>query len=92
MILNRLWQIDTHLKTVCVRYGVGAEAALGGPQVSQEITVAFGTRYGVVGEHDSTVTEMRLHQLERRKCKRRPNWEIVRSNRINEATSKDGSS
>jgi hypothetical protein len=72
-MLGLLWQIYTHLKPVCVWYGVGAEAALWGSQVCQEITVAFSTGYGVVGEHDSAMAEMRLHQLERGKCKSRPN-------------------
>jgi len=89
-VLGLLWQIDTHLQTVCVGHSVGAESILWGSQIRQEITVAFGTGYGVVGEHDSTMTEMRPHQLERRKCKSRPNYKIVSSNVINEATLKNG--
>lgn len=91
-VLDLLWKVDTHFQPVCVGHGVGAESILWGSQIRQEITVAFGTGYGVVGEHDSAVTEMRLHQLERRKCKSGPNYKIVSSNVINEATSKDESS
>jgi len=52
---------------------VGAEFVLWRPQVRQKIAIAFGTGYGIVGEHNSAVTKMGLHQLERRKCKGRPN-------------------
>ena len=68
---------------------MGAEPILWGSQIRQEIAIAFGTGYGVVGEHDGAVAKMRLNQLECRKCKGRPNWKIVSFNGINEVTSKD---
>jgi hypothetical protein len=89
-MLGLFWKIDTHLQAVRVWQGVGAESTLRGSQVRQEITIAFGAGYGIICEHDSAIAELRLHNLERRKCKGRPDWEIVSSNETNEVTSKDG--
>lgn len=63
-VINLLWQVDTHLQIVCVGHGVGAESTLWGSQIRQDVTITFGTGYGVVGEHDSAMTEAGLHQLD----------------------------
>ena len=65
-VLGLLWQIDTHLQTVCVGHSVGAEPILWGSQIRQEIAVAFGAGYGVISEHNSAVAKMRLNQFEGR--------------------------
>jgi hypothetical protein len=65
-MLYLLWQVYTHLQTVCVGHGVGAEPILWGSQIRQEIAVAFGAGYGVISEHNSAIAKMRLNQFERR--------------------------